>query len=223
MNPILNMILWFLGATLLSFGVSGIFSGKLRWSRRLFLLPYLLLSSVFLVLFVSLNDIHVMKCVHHNHEWGILAGILASGVLILNIRSQRKSQTLKGRFLLFDLIWLGLFYGLMDGLILNAMPVIAVKEMFGGFEAQRGIGSVLLEGGIALTLSLIITLFYHIGYKEFRNKSVFLVLVGNTIITLAFVFSNNLLGALISHTVMHLAAVLRGPETTIQLPPHYSA
>jgi len=223
MNPILNLILWFLGATSLSFGISGLFSGKLMWNRRLFLLPYLLFSSVFLVLFVTLNDIPVMKYVQHNHEWGILAGILASGVLILNIRSQRKSQTLKGRFLLFDLIWLGLFYGLMDGLILNAMPVIAVKEMFGGFEAQRGIGSVLLEGGIALTLSLIITLFYHIGYKEFRNKSVFLVLVGNTIITLAFVFSNNLLGALISHTVMHLAAVLRGPETTIQLPPHYSA
>jgi hypothetical protein len=95
--------------------------------------------------------------------------------------------------------------------------------MYGGLAVSRDIASMILEGGIALTLSLIITLFYHVGYKEFRNKSVILVLVGNTIITLAFIFSDNMLGALISHTAMHLAAVIRGPETTIQLPPHYSS
>jgi hypothetical protein len=39
--------------------------------------------------------------------------------------------------------------------------------------------------------------------------------------TLAFLLSGNPLGALISHPAMHVAAVLRGPETTIQLPPHY--
>lgn len=36
-----------------------------------------------------------------------------------------------------------------------------------------------------------------------------------------FLLSGNPFGSLISHTVMHLAAVLQGPETTIQLPPHY--
>ena len=41
------------------------------------------------------------------------------------------------------------------------------------------------------------------------------------LITLAFLLSGNPLGSLISHTTMHLAAVLQGPETTIQLPPHY--
>jgi hypothetical protein len=59
-----------------------------------------------------------------------------------------------------------------------------------------------------------------VGYKEFRNKSVGLVLVGNTLITLAYLLSTNPLGAILSHTAMHVAAVIQGPETTIQLPPH---
>jgi hypothetical protein len=48
-----------------------------------------------------------------------------------------------------------------------------------------------------------------------------LVLLGNTIITLTFIISGNPIAAVISHTAMHIAAVIRGPETTLQLPPHY--
>jgi hypothetical protein len=54
-----------------------------------------------------------------------------------------------------------------------------------------------------------------VGYAEFRNKSVGLVLVGNAVITLAYLVSANSLGAILSHTVMHVAAVIHGPETTL--------
>jgi hypothetical protein len=59
-----------------------------------------------------------------------------------------------------------------------------------------------------------------LGYSELRNKSIGLVLVGNSLITLAYLLSTNPLGALLSHTIMHIAATVQGPETTIQLPPH---
>jgi hypothetical protein len=66
-------------------------------------------------------------------------------------------------------------------------------------------------------------LIYHLGYPEFRNRKVMLVLVGNALITLAFLVSTNPLGAMLSHVAMHCAALFRGPETTLQLPPHYLA
>jgi hypothetical protein len=59
-----------------------------------------------------------------------------------------------------------------------------------------------------------------VGYAEFRNKSVGLILVGNAVITLAYLVSANPLGAILSHTVMHVAAIIQCPETTLQLPPH---
>jgi hypothetical protein len=60
-----------------------------------------------------------------------------------------------------------------------------------------------------------------VGYPEFRNKSVTRALVGNSVITLAFILSGNPLGSIIGHAVMHVAAVLQGAETTAQLPPHF--
>jgi lipopolysaccharide export LptBFGC system permease protein LptF len=73
---------------------------------------------------------------------------------------------------------------------------------------------------IALLASLLVTLAYHLGYAEFRNKRIGLVLLGNGVITLAYLISASSLAALIAHTAMHIAAVHQGPETTIQLPPH---
>lgn len=81
---------------------------------------------------------------------------------------------------------------------------------------------IIAAGAFALSASLLVTAGYHLGYPEFRNSKLGLVLLGNSIITLAYILPGSPLGAMISHVVMHLAAVNQGPETTIQLPPHYS-
>jgi hypothetical protein len=39
--------------------------------------------------------------------------------------------------------------------------------------------------------------------------------------SLAYVLSANPLAALLSHIAMHIAAVLQGADSVIQLPPHY--
>lgn len=137
-----------------------------------------------------------------------------------NVRSQPASRQSTGGDLVLDIAWLGLAYGIVDALFLNVMPVLAVWAAFshvgwaGSWPGKIGVGI------LALLASLWVTLAYHLGYSEFRNRSVGLVLVGNTLITLAYLLSTNPLGAILSHTAMHVAAVIQGPETTIQLPPH---
>ena len=79
-----------------------------------------------------------------------------------------------------------------------------------------------LRGPHRLLASLLVIFAYHLGYPEFRNQKVAVVLVGNNFITLAFLLSGSPPGALLSHAVMHLEAVLQGPETTIQLPLRYN-
>ena len=101
------------------------------------------------------------------------------------------------------------------------MPVVAVMNILSEKNLMGNIAGQILVGLFALLASLVVTLFYHLGYHEFRNKSVLFVLLGNTIITLTFILSGNPLAAVLTHTIMHVAAVFRGPETTIQLPPHY--
>lgn len=211
---------WVIAASLLGFGISAIFSGWLKFSRRIFLIPYVVLTSVFLYSFVVWSEIDIGTLIAENWIAGVIAGVLIGVFLVRNVRSQPASRQSSGGELVLDLAWLGLVYGLIDALFLNVMPVLAVGYGFAEIGWPTSIPGRIAVGVLALAASLLVTLTYHLGYPEFRNRKVGLVLIGNTLITLAYLLSTNPLGALISHTMMHLAAVFQGPETTIQLPPH---
>jgi len=221
MNSILFTVAIFGIACLLVFGISFIFSGLLGLSRRIFLLPYVIISSAFLLYFFYSAVPVTNNFWTHNWAWGLLIAILAGVFLVKNIWSQPASQDKRGKGLFFDIFWFGFAYGVIDGLMLNVMPVVVTGNLINQSTTVGNFSIVLLTAVSAIALSLIITLIYHLGYREFRNKSIMLVLLGNTIITLTFIISGNPIAAVISHTAMHIAAVFRGPETTLQLPPHY--
>lgn len=186
-------------------------------ARRLFLIPYVGLAILFLMGFSWATALDVTKLLVTNWAWGVIAGVVVGAFTVVNVRSQPASRESAGGELLFDIAWLGVAYGLMDALFLNVMPVVTVWNWI----APTGLWSTRIAvGALALGASLMVALVYHLGYPEYRNRSVGLVLIGNGLITLAFLVSGNPLGAIISHTVMHVAAVIQGPETTIQLPPH---
>ena len=80
----------------------------------------------------------------------------------------------------------------------------------------------LLVGALAgaLLASLFITAAYHVGFTEFRGAALVAPLIGNGIVTLSYLASGSPAAPLLSHVVMHAAAVLHGMATTAQLPPH---
>ncbi len=220
-KEIWTLIGWVVSAIILGFFISAVFAGWLRLSRHRFLIPYVSLVSIFMYFFFVLNGLNPVEILTKGWVWGIVLGGLVSIFLVKTVRSQPATRQSSGTALGFDIAWAGLVYGTIDALFLNVMPVIAIwigTSQFGWATTMIGKIGIALFG---LFASLLVTLAYHLGYPEFRNKSVGLVLVGNTIITLAFLLSGNPFGSIISHTAMHVAAVLRGPETTIQLPPHY--
>lgn len=213
-------IAWIVAASVLGFGISAIFSGWLNLSRRLFLVPYVALTGAFLTIFVLWHEIDLIALFTRNWIWGVIAGLVVGAFLVNNVRSQPASPRSTGGGLVLDLAWLGLVYGVIDALFLNVMPVVVVWNAFSQGGWADSWPSTIAAGLLALVASLLVTAAYHVGYPEFRNRRVGLVLVGNALITLAYLLSTNPLGAVISHAAMHLAAVWRGPETTIQLPPH---
>jgi hypothetical protein len=220
MNGIASFLLWIVVACVLGFGLSAVFSGWLDLRRRFFLIPYVALVGGFLYTFTRLAALDLQALVSHHLLWGVLAGLAVGTFMVMNVRSQPSSRGSTGGGLLLDIAWLGVVYGGIDALFLNVMPVLAVLTALSRFAWT---GTWLGKAGIgliALCASLAVTLAYHLGYREFRNKRVGLVLVGNAIITLGYLLSGNPLAALIGHIVMHLAAAVQGPETTIQLPPH---
>lgn len=214
-------LMWVFAAGLLGFFISAVFAGRMQLSRRIFLIPYVVLTGMFLYAFVSWNEINPFTLLKQNWIWGVIAGVIAAVFLIKNVRSQPLSRESSGADLALSVTWLGLTYGIIDGLFLNVMPVVAVWQGFAQTGWSASWPGKIAVAAIALAASLLVTAAYHVGYAEFRNSKVGLVLVGNSLISLAYLISGNPLGGIVSHVAMHVAAVLQGPETTIQLPPHY--
>lgn len=216
----LTAIIWIASACVLGFGLSAIFSGWLEMRRRFFLIPYVALTGAFLYAFIRFAALDIQALVSHNLLWGVIAGLAVGALMVMNVRSQPSSRESTGENLSLDIAWLGLVYGGIDALFLNVMPALAVLNALSGFAwAGTWLGKAGI-GLIALCASLLVTLAYHLGYREFRNKRVGLVLLGNSIITLGYLLSGNPLAAVLGHTIMHIAAAVQGPETTFQLPPH---
>ena len=100
------------------------------------------------------------------------------------------------------------------------MPVWAVQQMLSA--RVRGEDSASPYGRLLASLgaSLLVTAAYHWGFVEFRGASIVSPLIGNALMTSGYLVTGSLLTPVVAHIAMHIAAVLHGMETTVQLPPH---
>jgi hypothetical protein len=127
----------------------------------------------------------------------------------------------QGPTLVFNIVWLGLLYGLIDGLFLSVMPVAATWQALVLLGSTKRWPGLIAAGMMALMASLAVTAAYHLGYPEFQGVAVLWPMLGVGVMTLAYLLSRSPLAPVLSHIAMHVAAVLYGLQTAIQLPPHY--
>jgi hypothetical protein len=159
--------------------------------------------------------------IRHHWIWGLVGAILLAAFTIKNILSQPASARAQGFALGFDLLWSGAIYGLVDALLLSVLPVLATWQAFSLLNWTTNWPGKLLVGMLAILASLFVTVAYHLGYPEYRGRELFGPVIGNTTITLGYLITTNPLAAILSHIAMHIAGVLRGPASVVQLPPHY--
>jgi len=79
---------WVLAAGLFGFATSAVFSEWLRFSRRLFLVPYFVLSGIFLYGFCCWSQIDLIMLLVQNWYWGLLTGAIIGAFLTRNVLSQ---------------------------------------------------------------------------------------------------------------------------------------
>ena len=217
----MTFILWILLAGVIGFAVPAITAGLLRLPRSWLLVPYVGLIGGFCFLYLRWDGVDVGQALARNWLWGIIGAVVVGALMTKNVASQPPSTTPKGADLIGRLLWWGVVYGALDGVFLTVVPVLAVQGIFAAVAWSGTWYGVVVLGLVALIASIYITTAYHLGYPEFRNKRVLLPVAGNTIITLGMLVTGNPLAAIVSHAIMHIAAVVHGAEATAQLPPHY--
>lgn len=218
---IINLI-WIIIASIIGFGISSIFAAWLKIRRNLYLLVYIPVVVVFFILFIIVNDISLKEIFIKNWYWGLLGAAIASFIVIRNVLSQPASKMNTGIALLRDIIWPGFAYGFVDSLLLSILPILSITISLSEFSWSEGWMGKIVIGIIALLASSIVTVAYHLGYPEFRNKNVFWTVFGNGVLSLAYLLTMNPLAAILPHIGMHIAAMIHGRGTTGQVPPHYN-
>lgn len=215
-------ILWAPAAALLGFVIAAIFAGLLHLPRSIYLIPYVGLVSLFFYAFLRWSGLSITNLLRHNWLWGIVGAVLLGMFTVNNILSQPASPRSEGLPLAFELLWIGVVYGLIDALLLSVLPVLATWGAFSTLGWTAHWWGKILVGFIAIILSLFVTASYHLGYPECRVPGgLFGPTLGNGVMTLGYILTNNPISAIFSHIAMHFAGVLHGPASVIQLPPHY--
>lgn len=214
-------LLWVVAGTVLGFVIAAVFAGLLRLPRNTYLFPYIVLVILFLYAYARWSKLDMGRCLRQRWGWGLIGGIIVGVFVVQSVLRQPSSPAPKAVQLAVDLLWPGIVYGTVDGLLLSVMPVLAVRRAFSESGWAARLPGRFFVGLLALVASMFVVAVYHLGYPEFRGAQVIYPLFGVGVMSLAFIVTGNPLSAIISHVAMHMAAVLHGLETVIQLPPHY--
>ncbi len=206
--------LWLLGAAAIGFAVSWIFSGVLRFHRPEFVLAHALVAGGFVAAYFRWSGVKLRRDLRSNWARGMAAAAFAGSFVVANVLSQPSSPSPGSRALVLAVLREGLVYGLVDALLLTVVPVAAARAAF----SRR---NPWAAAGAGLVASIVVTSAYHLGFTEFRGVGVVGPIVGNSVLTLAYLASSSPLAPILAHVAMHVAAVLHGIDSTIQLPPHY--
>lgn len=125
---------------------------------------------------------------------------------------------LAGGLLAWAIVWRGLVYGAVDGLLLLAFPWVVVWRAFGAEGGSwRRKAAAAMTAWVAI---LLLTTTYHLGYRDFRSDRIVLPNIGSSIGAVPTLLSANPVASVLSHVFLHVTAVIHSPHTDLFLPPH---
>lgn len=211
---------WVLIAAATGFTASAVLTMALRLERHAFVAVWSGAVVALWTLFSRGTGARLRVQVTRRWPAGLVVGGLIGALLAATVARQPGSVPPAGAALAVDLGWLGVVYGSADALILAIIPVLALYRTRPG--EQLRLPSVRLRvAGIALAGTALVTAAYHAGFREFQGPQLIQPVIGGLATAAAFLLSGSALGPIVAHVIMHIAAVLHGPATTVQLPPHY--
>jgi hypothetical protein len=148
-----------------------------------------------------------------NWRAGVALGVVFCGAMVAIVLNEPATSHPDGLAFAAAIVWRGVLYGLADGLILSAFPIVAV------FASARWRGKAAV-GALALVVSLLFTAVYHLGYSDFRGQKVRKPITGDVVWSVPTLVTLSPLGAPITHAGLHVSAVIHSYKTDLFLPPH---
>jgi hypothetical protein len=214
-------VVWLVSGFALAFLVPFVFADLLELPRDLYYAIYVVGVAAFFALWIRATSQSLGEMIRRRWVLALVLGLAVAGLLTLIVlRTEDATARPGGLELIGAVMWRGIVYGLADGLLLSAFPILAVFAMFAGTKARRRILGTIAIGLAALVASLVMTAVYHVGYSDFRSTKLRKPVAGDVVWSIPTLVTLNPIGAPIAHAGLHTSAVLHSYETDTYLPPH---
>ena len=214
-------LVWLVSGFALAFLVPFVFADLLELPRDFYYAIYVVGVAAFFGLWVRTTGQSLGEMIRRRWVLALVLGLAVAGLLTLIVlRTEDATARPGGLELIGAVMWRGVVYGLADGLLLSAFPILAVFAMFAGTKARGRILGTVAIGLAALVASLAMTAVYHVGYSDFRSEKLRKPVAGDVVWSVPTLVTLNPIGAPIAHAGLHTSAVLHSYETDTFLPPH---
>jgi hypothetical protein len=215
--------LWLLGGMLYAFAVPFVFADVLELPRDVYYGIYFAAVAGLFYAWLHVTRRSARTLLLRRWPWAVGLGLAVAAVLALMVlRTEDTTARPDGLALVGAVLWRGLLYGLADGLLLSAFPILVVFAAFDGSRPLRSWPGRIGVGVVALLASLAVTATYHVGYSDFRSAEVRKPVAGDVVWSMPTLLTLNPIGAPIAHAGLHTSAVLHSYGTEVYLPPHAS-
>jgi hypothetical protein len=203
------------------FAVPFLFADLLRLPRDLYYGIYAVVVVGFFLLWTRATGQRLDLMVRRRWRLAVALGVglaLVLGVVV--VLTEPASTGPRGVALVGAVLWRGVIYGAVDGLLLSVFPILAVFAATEGSRLRRHRLGTMGVGALALLTSLLMTAVYHLGYGEFRSAKLVKPVAGDIGWSVPTLVTLNPIGAPVAHAGMHVAAVMHAYDTETFLPPH---
>ena len=211
-------LVWIPAAATVGFVPPFLVSDLLALPRDLYYLIYFGVVLGFFGVYVRVTDLDLRAWLTRRLGRGIVLGALGGLVLMQGVLARPETAYLDGWTLGWALLWRGVIYGTVDGLLLLAFPWLVAWRAFGAEE--RTWGARIGASCVAIASIFLITTTYHLGYSDFRSRMIVQPNIGSAIGSVPTLVTANPVASPLSHVFLHVTAVIHSPETNLFLPPH---
>ncbi|HSL12578.1 MAG TPA: hypothetical protein VLA82_14825 [Actinomycetota bacterium] len=214
-------VAWLAGGLAVGFLVSFVFADTLGLPRDLYYGIYAVTVAALFTAWARATGQRLGEMLRRRWRLALVLGVAgAVAMAFIALRAEEASARPGGLELAGAVLWRGVVYGLADGLLLSAFPILVVFAAFAGTRLRERWAGKVAIGLAALVASLAMTAAYHVGYSDFRSEKVGRALSGDVVWSAPTLLTLNPVGAPIAHAGLHVTAVVHSYETDLFLPPH---
>jgi hypothetical protein len=209
---------WFAVVSVIAFLVPYLGISVLDLHHDLFYLAYFVVTIGLIGFYVRVERVDVRAIFRRQWQWSLGLGVLLSILLVINVFNTEDATTRpSGAYFVFELLWRGVGYGVVDTLLLTVFPCFVAYQLLHG--NVDGLKAKLRFTALTLPLVLILTATYHWGYPQYRDDGLGRPETGNVLISIPTFATANPVGSVLAHVSQHVTAVTHSYESEIFLPP----